>query len=71
MEKKTFTVNGMKCVHCKASVENAIKALAGVCNAEANLDEANVTVEYDAAVATPEQFKDAVEDAGRFELELD
>ena len=28
--EKTITVNGMKCEHCKATVESALKALEGV-----------------------------------------
>ena len=47
MKKNVYAVSGMKCVHCKANVENALKTLNGVASAEANLDEANVTVEYD------------------------
>ena len=29
-----YAVSGMKCVHCKANVENALKALNGVVSAE-------------------------------------
>ena len=47
MKKSVFAVNGMKCVHCKVNVENALKAVTGVRAAEASLDDANVTVEYD------------------------
>jgi len=47
MKKNVYAVSGMKCVHCKANVENALKALNGVVSAEANLEDANVTVEYD------------------------
>lgn len=47
MKKNVFAVNGMKCVHCKVNVENALKAVTGVQAAEASLDDANVTVEYD------------------------
>ena len=39
--KQIFSVSGMKCVHCKANVENAIKGITGVFAAEANLEEAN------------------------------
>lgn len=70
MEKKTFAVNGMKCGHCVASVEGALKALPGVTMAKANLDEKNVTVEYDEAQVKPEALKEAVDGAGRFELVL-
>lgn len=70
MTKKIFAVSGMKCVHCKANVENAIQTLDGVTSVEANIDEKNVAVDYDDAKLTPEQIKEAVEDAGRYELEI-
>lgn len=68
--KKTFAVSGMKCGHCKMNVENALKAVAGVSSAEANLDAANVTVDYDEATVKPEQLKAAVDNSGRYELSL-
>lgn len=52
MKKNVFAVNGMKCVHCKVNVENALKAVTGVQAAEASLDDANVTVEYDENAVT-------------------
>ena len=68
MTKKTFSVSGMKCVNCKANVERSIKALPGVIEAVASLEEANVTVEYDEAQVSPQQMRDSVEDLGRFEF---
>ncbi|MBQ6051275.1 MAG: heavy-metal-associated domain-containing protein [Bacteroidaceae bacterium] len=68
MEKRTFSVSGMKCMHCKANVENAICGLEGVAGAEANLETRSVTVEYDAAAVTPADIKKAVDGSGRFEL---
>ena len=70
MATKTFKVNGMKCVHCKANVENALKALNGVVSAEANLEDANVTVEYDESKVNPSEIKEAVDNSGRYELSL-
>lgn len=70
MTTKTFAVSGMKCVHCKANVENAIKALAGVANAEASLEGKNVTVTYNEGKVTEEQIKEAVDASGRYELSL-
>ena len=70
MATKTFKVNGMKCVHCKANVENALKALNGVVSAEANLEDANVTVEYDESKVNPSEIKGAVDNSGRYELSL-
>lgn len=70
MKSDIFAVSGMKCVHCKASVENALKSLNGVKSAEANLEKANVNVEYDESVVTPAQLKEAVDNSGRYELSL-
>lgn len=70
MEKKTFEVIGMKCMHCKANVENAALTLDGVASADASLEDKNLTVEFDSAKVSPEQIKDAVEDSGKFELVL-
>ena len=70
MKKNVYAVSGMKCVHCKANVENALKALNGVVSAEANLEEANVTVEYDESKVNPSEIKEAVDNSGRYELSL-
>jgi copper chaperone len=70
MEKQIFTVNGMKCEHCKASVEGALKGLNGVADAQVDLGAKKVTVEYDPAKVQPQAMKDAVEGLGRFELVL-
>ena len=66
MTKNTFLVSGMKCVN----VERALKALPGVAEAVVSLEDANVTVDYDEALVTPQQMKDAVEDLGRFEITI-
>lgn len=70
MTQKTFTVNGMRCMHCKASVEQALKGLKGVESAEVSLENKNVTVSYDEAAVSPEQMQKAVAGAGNFEMEL-
>ena len=70
MKKKVFAVSGMRCVHCKANVENALKAVAGVRTAEASLEDADVTVEYDENKVTPDQLKAAVDNSGRYEMSL-
>lgn len=66
--KKTFTVNGMRCPHCKANVENALGALNGVDSAVVSLADHNVAVDYDESVVTPEQMKEAVDNAGHYEF---
>ena len=70
MIKKIFSVSGMRCVNCKANVERALKALPGVAYAVASLEDANVSVDYDEALVTPQQMKDAVDDLGRFEMTI-
>jgi len=70
MEKKIFSVSGMKCANCKANVEKAIKALPGVADAVVSLEEANVSVDFDETQVTPQAMKDAVDDLGRFEMEI-
>ncbi len=68
MEKKTFTVNGMKCCHCEMKVEDAIKFVDGVVEAKANCEDNTVTVEYDESQVSMEDLKDAVEEVGNYEL---
>lgn len=68
--EKTFTVNGMKCPHCKANVENALNNLDGVSSAVVSLPEHNVTVNYDEAKVSEAQMKEAVDNAGHYEFEV-
>ena len=68
MKEQTFTVTGMKCVNCKARVENTINALDGVDKAEVSLENSNVNVTYDETLVSPQAMKEAVDDLGRFEI---
>ena len=84
MTENTFSISGMKCVNCKAKVEAALNDLNGVdsaCvyvnastrftdSAVASLEDANVTVIYDDTQVTPAAMKEAVDDLGRFEMEI-
>mgnify|MGYP002518678483 FL=1 len=49
-----FTVKGMKCVHCQASVESAVKAVAGVTAVSVDLAAGTATVsgDFDPAAVT-------------------
>ncbi len=69
MTTKTFSVLGMKCGVCKASVERALCSLDGVESAVAHLETASVEVSYDEAKVTPQALADAVDEAG-FGLEF-
>lgn len=64
MEKQILIVEGMSCGHCKNAVETAVKALAGVDGAHVDLATKQLTVEFDAAVVSIAQIKDAVEEQG-------
>ena len=65
MTKKIFSVNGMKCVHCKANVENSIKSINGVNDAVADIEAKNVTVDFDDTVVFDTDIKNVVENSGR------
>lgn len=64
METATLKVNGMTCTGCVSSVKKVLAAIDGVESVEVSLEKAQATVVYDAARATPAQFKTAVLDAG-------
>lgn len=66
--EKTITVNGMKCEHCKATVEAALTALDGVRSAEVSLADRNVKVNFDENLVNEVQMKGAVDGAGHFEM---
>lgn len=69
MEKKTFTVNGMACDHCKAKVECTLSCLKGVDSAEVDLANHTVAVTYDEELIKPANMKKAVDEAG-YEFQL-
>ena len=58
---KFYTVKGMSCNHCKASVEKAVKSLSGVTDAEADVKGKILRIEGDVA---EDALQKAVEDAG-------
>ena len=65
---KTFVVNGMKCEHCKAHV--ALTDLCGVNAVEVSLSDHCVNADFDENKVDAQQMKEAVEAAGRYELEI-
>ena len=64
MQKTILNVEGMSCGHCVAAVNKAVGALAGVANVEVSLQEKTATVEFDAAIVTLDEIKEAIEDQG-------
>ncbi len=63
MTSQTFTVRGMTCQHCVASVTKEISEIAGVNTVDVNLDNGAVTVESASTLDTQEVAA-AVERAG-------
>lgn len=66
-EKKlnaTLSVDGMHCNHCKARVENAIKAVKGVKAVTVSLDTASAEIVYAEGKTTPEAVAEAVTKIG-------
>lgn len=64
METTVVKVDGMTCMGCVASVKKVLIAIKGVRNVDVSLDQKQATVEYDATLAQPAQFKAAIEGAG-------
>jgi Cu2+-exporting ATPase len=62
--KKTFPVLQMGCVACAMRIEKTIKKQAGVINVSVNFATATATVEYQSAIISPQDMRDAVQDAG-------
>lgn len=62
METLTIQISGMSCGHCVGAVSRALKAVAGVNEADVKIGAA--TVQFDPAATTVAQMTDAVADAG-------
>lgn len=64
METKTVYIKGMNCMGCVSSIKNVLEKLPGVENAEVSLEDACVSIRYDAASIGTDQFKQAIDKAG-------
>ncbi|MEO3783256.1 cation transporter [Actinocorallia sp. B10E7] len=62
MSDRTYTVKGMTCGHCKASVTEEITELPGVTGVDVDLETGRVTVAGEGF--TDEEIRKAVEEAG-------
>ena len=63
MTTNTYTVKGMTCGHCVASVKEEVSAISGVQNVDVVLESGAVTVVSEGELAT-ETVRAAVEEAG-------
>ena len=55
MEQKTFSIPNISCGHCTSAIERELKELEGVKDAQGNIQEKNVNVEWEAP-ATQEKI---------------
>ncbi len=63
-ENTVITIEGMHCNHCKARVENAIKAVKGVKKFVVSLENAEASIDYVASKVSPEDIASAVTESG-------
>lgn len=64
LPKAMLSIQGMTCNHCKLAVTRALEAVAGVVEAEVDLQAGRAQVTYDGDEASVEKLKAAVEEAG-------
>lgn len=64
MENVTLNVQGMSCGHCVKAVESSVGELSGIQSVNVNLEEAKVTVAFDAAQLSVAQIKETIEEQG-------
>ena len=64
MENIVLSVKGMTCGGCVNSVKRVVESVAGVSQADVVLETGKVSIAYDPALAMPEHFKAAIQDAG-------
>ena len=64
-ETASFKIDGMTCaIGCAKTIETKLSKMKGVQKATVNFDKKQATVEYDAAILTPEKLKKAIETTG-------
>ena len=64
MQTEILKVTGMTCSGCTSTVTRALKATPGVDDVNVSLSAGEATVRYDRRLASPNQLKLAVKDAG-------
>ncbi|CAD2072072.1 copper chaperone CopZ [Phocicoccus pinnipedialis] len=62
--EQVIKVEGMTCGHCKSAVEGALSKLDGVKSANVDLENKNVTVDFDDSKVSLVDMETAIEDQG-------
>lgn len=61
---KTFKLGKLGCSGCANSVENILKDKKGIIKASASFETSSVLIEYNPAIISPEEMRDAVQNGG-------
>ena len=64
MQTEFLKITGMTCGGCTSNVTRALKAVSGVSNVQVSLSTGEATVHYDDRLASSDQLKSAVKNAG-------
>ncbi|SDG90402.1 heavy-metal-associated domain-containing protein [Nitrosomonas sp. Nm132] len=64
MQATIINIKGMTCMGCVRSIKNVLEKIPGVSSAEVSLEDAQVTIQFDATIVSNDQFKQAIEEAG-------
>jgi len=64
MATTVVKVGGMSCQGCVKSVTKVLQDLPGISRAEVSLERNEASVDYDAALVSPEAMKSAIDAAG-------
>lgn len=62
--KQTIKVEGMRCEHCEARVEQALAKISGVAAVKASHEQNCVEVDFDPAQVSATDIADTIEDCG-------
>jgi copper chaperone len=64
MQTITLRIQGMTCGGCVNSVKTVLERLSGVGQADVSLEKAEAVVQHDPSLASVDQLKAAISDAG-------
>ena len=64
MNKVKFTISGMSCNGCAASIIRAVSRLEGVKKAEADYPKGSAQIEYNEKLISKDRIIDLIEDLG-------
>jgi copper chaperone len=68
MKTIAYKIKGMSCDHCVAAVNKAVLSCPGVLDAQVSLEKAEANLEIDETKFNVEEARNAVANAGQYEL---